>query len=116
MVMVAVQHLDVDSRLGHPSGEQTELTGHLLLQSLNQHFPFGEHRDPGRFEGPSGGSAIGKQEVGDAPAVHHPGSPALDADPGAAQRLAHVRERAGPVFQEDRQVLHEPDPFTRSSL
>src|SRR5687768_11344326 len=108
MVVVAVQHLDIDSRLGHPAGEQAELPGHVLLQTLNQDLPLREHLDPGRFESPAGGGAIGNQEMGDAPAVHDPGSSALDAHARTTQRLSHLRERAGPVFQDDRQVLHEP--------
>ena len=58
----------------------------------------------------AGGGPVLEQEMGDALAVHDPGAAALDAHPGAAERLSHLGERAGPVFQRDRQILHGVPP------
>src|SRR5688500_20225812 len=87
--MVAVQHLDIDSRLGHPAGEQAELPGHVLLQPLDQDLSLRQHLDPGRLESPAGGGAIGKQEMGEAPPGHHPGPSALDAHARTTPRVSH---------------------------
>src|SRR5881296_475477 len=58
MVMVGVQNLDVDPGLGHPAREQSELTGHVLLQSLYEYVPFREDLDAGRFQRPAGGGSV----------------------------------------------------------
>lgn len=90
MIVVAVKDFDVDAGLSHPAGELTELSGHVLLQSLNQDFPFLENSYTSRLERPAGGCAIREKEVGRAAAVHHPSPAALDAHPGATQGLSHL--------------------------
>lgn len=92
MVMVAVQNFNVDASLGHSACEQTELTGQVLLQWLNEHFPFREDLDSCRFQRLTGGGSIRKEKMGDALAAHL----------GAAQCLSHIGKSAGPVFQGDR--------------
>ena len=47
MIVIAVEDFDVDSSLGHPAAEQTELPRHSLPQSLHHNLPLGEHRDAG---------------------------------------------------------------------
>ena len=106
MVMVAVQDFDVDASLGHSAREQPELTGHVLLQPLNEHFLFGEDLDASRFQRPAGGSSVRKEEMSHALAAHDPSPSAFDADSSAAQSLSHIGESAGAVFQGDGQILH----------
>jgi len=105
MVVVAVQNLDVDARLGHPARQQAELTGQVLLQSLNQHFPLGENLNAGRFQRPAGARSVGKEKMGHALPGHDPGPSTFDAHARAAQSLAHLGEGARSVRQGDRQVL-----------
>ncbi|MDP1861950.1 MAG: hypothetical protein Q8K82_25040 [Gemmatimonadaceae bacterium] len=102
MIMVTVQDFDVDARFGHSAREQTELTGHVLLQSLNEHFPFREDLDASRFQRLASGRSVREEEMGYALAVRDPGPSAFDAHPGAAQSLSHVGKSAGSVFQSDR--------------
>jgi hypothetical protein len=99
MVVIAVQDFDVHAGLGHSAREQAELAGDILLQPLNDDVPFCEDADAGRFEGTSGGRAINEEKVGDASAVNHPRSAALDTETGAAQGLAHLGESAGAILQ-----------------
>lgn len=51
IVMVTIQDLDVDARLGHPARKRAELTGYVLLQPLNEYVPFRENMDAGCFQG-----------------------------------------------------------------
>jgi hypothetical protein len=90
MVVVAVEDLDIDSRLRHPPREHAQLTRYVLLQSLHEHFTVGEHPDTCGFECLARGVSIREQEMGDAAAVHDPGASALDAHAGTTQSLAHV--------------------------
>ena len=112
VIVVAVEDLDVDAGLRHPAREQAELTGHVLLQSLNEHFPFREDSDAGGLERLAGGGSVSKEEMSDASAVHDPGPSPLDAHSGATQSLTHLRESARPVFQSDGQILHGVIPKT----
>jgi hypothetical protein len=84
MVVVAVQHFDVDAGIGHPTREQTELTRHVLLQSLNDDFPFREDLDVGGFKRLSGGSSVSEEEMSGALATDDPSSSAFDADTGTS--------------------------------
>ena len=102
MGMVAVQNLDVDASLCHPAREPTELTGHVLLQPLNEHVPFREDLDARRFQRLAGGGSVREEEMSDPFAAYDPGPSAFDAHPGAAQGLSHIGESAGSVFQGDR--------------
>jgi hypothetical protein len=90
MIVVAVEDFDIDAGISHPSRELPELAGHVLLQSLNQYFPFLENPDTGSFERRAGGRSVHEEEMGCAAAIHHPNPSALDADSGATQRLSHL--------------------------
>lgn len=102
IVMVAVQDFDVDASLGHPAREQTELTGHVLLQSLSEHLSFREDLDARRFQRLAGGGSVREEKMGDALTAHDPSPSAFDAHSRAAQSLSHVGESARPVFQGNR--------------
>lgn len=82
----------------------------LLLQSLNDDFPFRQNLDAGRFERAAGGRSVREKEMRGAFAAHDPGAAAFDADTGTAQDFAHFGERAGPVIQSDREILHHNPP------
>jgi hypothetical protein len=84
MVMVAVQYFDVHASLGHPAREQTELTGHALLQSLNEYISFGKDMDASRFQRLAGGASIRKKEMGDTLTADNPSPSAFDAHSGSA--------------------------------
>jgi hypothetical protein len=110
VIVVAVEDLDIDAGVSHPAREQTELAGHVLLQSLNEHLSILENPDASFLERRAGGRSVHEKEVGYAAAVHHPSSSALDAHPGAAQSLSHLGESSRPVFQGDRQISHPVTP------
>ena len=106
MIVVAVNHFDVDASLGHTARDFSELTGLSLVQPLDQHFAHFQNADAGRVERLARGFAVVKQEVADALAADDEGAATLDADPGASQCFAHFGQRAGPIRKGDRQIGH----------
>jgi len=101
MIMVAVQDFDADASFSHPAREQAELTGHVLLQSLNKHFPFREDADASPFQCPARSGAVREEKMGNALAANDPSSAALDTYPGATQSLSHIGKSAGSILQGD---------------
>lgn len=116
MRMVAVQHVDVDAGRGYAAREQTKLTGHVLLQSQHDDFPFREDSYACRLQCLSGGGSVREEEVSDSLATHDPDPTAFNAHPSAAQGLSHVSKRTGSVFQGDRQIPHDRDPQVATCL
>ena len=110
MIVVAVQNFNIDAGLSHLAREQAELTGHVLLQSLNEHFPFLEDLDPGSLESPTRGSSVCEEEMGNTTAIHNPGPTSLNAHPGATQSLSHRGESSRFVFKNNCQILHDVTP------
>src|SRR5262245_61947520 len=109
-MVVAVEGFDIHAGLSHPACEPTQLAGHVLLQSLNEHFAFLKYLDASSLEHPAGGGAVRKQEMGQPVAVHDPSPSALDAHPTAAQHLSHFSQGTRLVFQNDFQIPHRVPP------
>lgn len=85
-----------------PPGEGgVELSGHVLLQSLNEDFPFPEDSDPSCLERLASGCSVREEEMGDAAALHHPSLAAFDAHSGATQGLSHLGQSTRSVVQRD---------------
>jgi hypothetical protein len=78
------------------------LTRHVLLQSLNDDFPFREDLDAGRFKRLAGGGSVSEKEMSDALASNDPGSSAFDAHTGTSQSLSHVSETPRAIVKRDR--------------
>ena len=101
VVMVAIDHFDIDSRLCHTTRDLAKLTRFILVQSLHENLSLTKDTDPRRFECPAGSDSVDKEEVSDTVAVDDEGSPSLHAHACAAQRLAHLSQRAGAVLKCD---------------
>ena len=52
MVVVAVENFDIDAGFGHPAREQAELAGDILLEALDEDFPFLDEADARGFKSP----------------------------------------------------------------
>jgi hypothetical protein len=89
MIMIAVQDFDVDAGFSHPAREQTELTGHVLLQSLNKHLPFREDVDGSPFQCPARRGSVREQKMAT------PWPPTTQAPPPST--LTPARPRASPI-------------------
>ena len=79
MIMIAVQDLDVDTRLGHSSRELAELSRAILAQSLDDDAAFRYHANACGLERTPRRGAVGDEEVCDSLAVDDPRTAALDA-------------------------------------
>jgi hypothetical protein len=75
------------------------LTGHGLFQPLDDDLPNGRHANAGRFQDPSGGGPILKQEMRFSATADDPSAAPFDTDAGPAQNFTHRGERAGTVFE-----------------
>ena len=95
MIVVAVENLDIDASFAHAARQRAELTRHILLQPLNEHFPFLEDSDPGRLQCPARGRTVREEEMSDPAAIHDPSPSTLDAHPGAAQSLPNSARAPG---------------------
>lgn len=102
MIVVAVEDLDVDARVGHPARNLAELTWRSLVQSLDQDLPFFQNMDACRFKRFASGRAILEEKVRNALAVDNEGASALDAHSRAAQRLAHLCKCAWSIIKGNR--------------
>lgn len=105
MIVVAVEYLDVDARVRHPTSQRAELSGFGLVQPLNQHFAFLQHANARGLEGAARGGAIVEEKMRDGSSIHHERAAALDAHASPAQCLAYRGDGAGSVFERDRQIL-----------
>jgi hypothetical protein len=113
MIVVAVEHLDVDAGFRHPSGELAQLTRNRLLESLNDDLTLSDHPDAGFLERHSRGRAIGEQEVSDTAPIDDPRPSTLDAHTFPSQRLAHLGKRTGPIVEFNREILDRRPPNRR---
>ena len=103
VIVVAVKDLDVDARLGHPSRDLAELTWFSLVQSQDDDVAYFQNVNARRFERFASGLSILEEKVS-ALTVDYEGATTFDAHPGAAQRLAHLGQRAGSISQRNRQI------------
>jgi hypothetical protein len=106
VVMVTVEHLDVDTGFGHASGQQAELSWHGLMQAHTNDVANLEHADPGKLKGAPGGCAVGKEKVRGCACTDHPGATSFDTDTGPAKRITHFGQGTGAVVEYHRYVLH----------
>lgn len=106
MVMVAVEDFDVDARVGHPSRELAELTGPVLVQSLDHDLTFFKNLDARGLERPARGGAVLEKEVGDTATVDDEGASSLDAHARTPQGIAHRGQGTWAIVERDRQILH----------
>ncbi len=80
--VIAVQHVDVHPRPGHPSGKQSELARDILFEPLDDNLAFVEYANSGILQRSPCGRGIVKQEVGDAVAPNDKSSATFHADAG----------------------------------
>jgi hypothetical protein len=111
VVMIAVQHFDVNPGIGHSPCEYAELAWARLIESLDKHITHSGHADASLFERRAGGNSIRKEKMGDAlfgntRAVDHERAATFNAHSLAAQRGAHFSKRTRPVFKRNGQILH----------
>lgn len=107
--MVAVEHLDVNSGIGHAASDFAQLTRLGLIQALDQDFALFENADACGGESGASGGAVGEEEMADGAAVEETCATAFDADASAAERFTHFSERARAVFEFYRQIFHVLD-------
>jgi hypothetical protein len=101
VIVITVEYLNVYARLGHPSSELPELARFRLIKSLDQYFPFFHNSDACCFERPSSGGSILEEKVGHTLMVNNEGASAFDANPSAAEGVAHFGQCTGTIFQRD---------------
>jgi hypothetical protein len=106
VVVVAIQHLDVDAGLGHLTGQLAELSGHGLAQAQADDIADLEHPNTGKLKSASGGFAVGKKKVRGTALTYQPGATAFDTDAGSTQGITHLGEGARAIVENHRNVLH----------
>jgi hypothetical protein len=99
MIMVTIKHFDINARFSHAAGELAKLTGNVLFQSLDKHFPLGNDFDASLFECFTGCGTIIKEEMCHADTIDNPRSATFDTDTGPAQSFAHLGKRPRPVVE-----------------
>src|SRR5690348_15683380 len=97
MVMIAILHLDVHTRIPQAASKFTELTWFTLIETNHKRGPSREDTDAGILERSTCGHAICEQEVSDPLAVGEEHASAFDAHSGPAKRLTHLRQGAWSV-------------------
>lgn len=97
MLMVTIKHFDVDSGFSHTASELTELTGNVLLQSLNKHFPLSKDFNASLYECFAGRGTILEKEMSHADTIDNPRSATFNADTSSTQCFAHLGKRPRPV-------------------
>lgn len=102
MAVVAVHDFDVDADVSHAAREETKLTRHILLQSLHEDVALLQHPNTSCFQRRAGHRPVLDEEMRDTDAANDPGPSTFDAHASVTQRLAHLRERSGPVVQNNR--------------
>ena len=105
MIVVAVQHLDVDAGFGHPSCELTQLARNRLLESLHNHVALGDHPNAGLLEHCTRNGAVVKKEMSDSATVDDPSPTTFDAHARTTQRFSHVGKRARSIVEFNREIL-----------
>lgn len=106
MIVVAVLHTDIHPRLSHPPRDLAELTRLTLTQSLDDHIVLLNDANARSVERFACCSGVTEKEVRDADAFDDEHPTALDAHSCTAERLAHFRERAGPIIELDAEIFH----------
>ena len=102
MIVVAVEHFDVDAGFGHPSGELAELARNRLLEPLNDNVTLGDHPNTGLLECRARSASVGKKEMRDPAPIDDPRSSTLDTDAGTTKCFPHFRERTRPIVELNR--------------
>ncbi len=106
VIVVAIEDLDVDAGVRHPAADLAELTWLGLVEPLDDNVSLRQNRDSGILERAPGGGSVLEEEVGHATALDDERAAALDADTGAAERVAHIGERARAIVEKDREIFH----------
>jgi hypothetical protein len=102
VIVIAVQHFDVDPSFRHPSRDPAELTRFRLLQSLYDYVLFFDNPNARSFKRSSSRSSILEEKVCHTSAIGNPSSPAFNANSGSAQGISHFRQCTGTILQSDR--------------
>jgi hypothetical protein len=105
MIVIAVESFDVHARIGHHSGELSQLARNGLLQPLNDDISNGDNTNAGVLECGAGSFTILEQEVSGPPPVHYPRTTTFDTHPRAAERFTQLGKCAGPILEIDLDVL-----------
>src|SRR5262245_6650825 len=106
MIVVAVEHFDVDARFSHPACEFAKLPRLALIQPLHYYLSHCQNLDSHGFQRVACSLAIGKKEVSYAMTIDHKSAAAFDANARATQRFTHLRERSRSILKCDCDVLH----------
>jgi hypothetical protein len=102
VIVIAVQHFDIDPSFRHPSRDLAELTRFRLLQSLHDYVPLFDNPDARSFKRTSSRSSILEEKVCHTSAIGNPCSSAFNANSGSARGISHFCQRTGPILQRDR--------------
>src|ERR1051326_3805427 len=102
MIVIAVLHANVLSRVGHATREEADLARRCLIESLDHDVILLDDANAGAFECAPRCGGGGEEKVRDAV----PPAAAFDAHAGAAERFAHLRERAGTIVELNAEVFH----------
>ncbi len=113
MIVVAVKHFDVDTSVGHPSGELTQLARHCLLESLDDHVALGDHANAGFLERRTRNATVGKEEMGDSATIDDPRPTTFDAHARTTQRFTHFSKGARSILELNCEI---PDHRLRISV
>jgi hypothetical protein len=110
MIVIAIEDFDIDSSVGHPAGELTELTGLRLVETLDEDLVYRDDFDAGRFERRASSFAVFEEKVRDSASavggMDDPRAAAFDADASASEGVAHVGQRTGMIFEGDGEIVH----------
>jgi hypothetical protein len=101
IVVVAVQHFDVHSRVGHSARELSELPRHCLSETLNHDVTDGEHANSRCRERVSRFLTVGEEKMSDAATINDPRPAAFDAHACSSERFSDVGKRTPAVFELD---------------
>jgi hypothetical protein len=101
VIVIAVEHFDIHTRVGHPASQLSQLSGDGLFQALDDDLALSDDADAGGLQRSSGGRTIVKEKVGHADAADDPRSASLDADASLAEGFAHVGQGAGAIREFD---------------
>src|SRR5437660_7156005 len=107
MVVIAVEHFNIDARLRHASRDFSQLSGLLLVEPLHQHITLFNNQDARGFQRPPSSRSILEEKVRRAFPVHHPRTTAFDAHSRSGQRFTHFGQSPGTVLKSNRKIPHK---------
>lgn len=96
--MIAVNDLDIHTRVSHSPSDHAQLAGNVLPQLLHENLADIDDLDTDVFERFAGSLAVLEQKMHVPDAIHHPTATTFDTYAGSTECLAHPGHLARPVF------------------